>query len=51
MRILDLSRTWYTSWRRKVNDKHRSGWDSPVTGTDLLKSMLEAEKRKDHPLP
>lgn len=33
------------------NQQHRSGWDSPITGNDLLAAMLRADERKRSPLP
>lgn len=42
---------WYTNWQARREQKHRSEWDSPVTGTDLLGSMLAVQHRKQRPLP
>ena len=40
-----------TRWRRHNPyrygaDPHRSGWDAPHSGTDLLGKMIEQEKRR-----
>ena len=44
-------RNLIAKWRERRRSKHLSGWDSPVTGTDLLKAMLDSDKRRREPLP
>lgn len=51
MRIIAIALTWYDTWQTWRNQKHRSGWDNPVTGTDLLASMAAASRRRKDPLP
>lgn len=51
MLIIATVRSWYAKWQTWRNDKHRSNWDNPATGTDLLARMIETKKRKENPLP
>lgn len=46
---------WIANWLRRLRERrearHRCGWDNPVTGTDLLAKMVEADRRNRSPLP
>ncbi len=51
MSIRAAVRSWFARWRPGSNDKHQSGWDNPANGTDLLATMLAAQRRRKKPLP
>lgn len=55
MVITAIARRLYAKWRarcdRRAWHKHKSGWDNPTTGTDLLELMVQANRRKKDPLP
>jgi len=51
VRLLLWLDVWFAARRARLNEKHRSGWDSPVTGTDLLGAMVASHRRKRRPLP
>jgi hypothetical protein len=51
MRVTATVRTWFANWRRRADDKHRSGWDNPTTGADLLAAMVDRERAKKRKLP
>lgn len=42
---------WMARRRARKEQRNLAGWDNPATGHDLLAAMLEAKKRKEHPLP
>ena len=41
-----LIASWLQRLRKRRADRHRSGWDNPVTGTDLLAAMLNTNKQR-----
>jgi hypothetical protein len=49
--MLATARTLWKRWRARSNAKHRSGWDNPTTGADLLAAMIQTNRRRKDPLP